>query len=251
MNESTMHELKILVERCDRRVHASNARKDRMRQEILSHLTDVFSEESERCVSEDEALQRTADRLGDPDQIGSELQASRRWIERTSFRPLRWFDRLRRSPGESALRFDCRMTLAGIGSLALFMPLFILVLGLVKGWQFSSPRAIPGFVLFIAITIIAIPIAVGIHHVRRTLLRASKPFATVGWVLVEMAFAAATIITTIQVINWTTAATLASATDPVLVGSSIVIGTIIFELSARLSLLEMTCFDEWESLKID
>ena len=45
MNESTLTELKIIVERAVRPVRASTSRKRKMREELLAHVSGVFEEE--------------------------------------------------------------------------------------------------------------------------------------------------------------------------------------------------------------
>ena len=60
MNESTLTQLKILVERAVRPVRASTARKRKMREELLAHVVGVFEEEAARLGGEEAALERTA-----------------------------------------------------------------------------------------------------------------------------------------------------------------------------------------------
>ena len=45
MNESTLTQLKIIVERAVRPVRASTSRKRKMREELLAHVSGVFEEE--------------------------------------------------------------------------------------------------------------------------------------------------------------------------------------------------------------
>ena len=46
MNESTLTQLKIIVERAVRPVRASTSRKRKMREELLAHVSGVFEEEA-------------------------------------------------------------------------------------------------------------------------------------------------------------------------------------------------------------
>ena len=48
MNELTLTQLKIIVERAVRPVRASTARKRKMREELLAHVVGVFEEEGAR-----------------------------------------------------------------------------------------------------------------------------------------------------------------------------------------------------------
>jgi hypothetical protein len=74
MNDSTLKELKIVVERCVRPVRARLARKRKMREELLAHLVSIFEEESEKLGDEQAALDRARRRFGDPRELSAELQ---------------------------------------------------------------------------------------------------------------------------------------------------------------------------------
>src|SRR5262245_36868744 len=76
MNESTLTQLKILVERAVRPVRASFARKRKMREELLAHVSGVFDEELARLGDEPTALERTAQRFGPPAALAAQLQAA-------------------------------------------------------------------------------------------------------------------------------------------------------------------------------
>jgi hypothetical protein len=74
MNESTLTQLKIIVERVVRPVRATYSRKRQMREELLAHLTAVFEEEA-KLHEESVALGRTAVRFGDVGELTRQLQA--------------------------------------------------------------------------------------------------------------------------------------------------------------------------------
>lgn len=76
MNESVLTGLKIMVERAVRPVPASTARKLRIREELLAHVTAVFEEEVARLGDEQAALERTAQRFGNPDELTGQLLKS-------------------------------------------------------------------------------------------------------------------------------------------------------------------------------
>ena len=76
MNESTFTQLKILVERAVRPVRASMSHKVKMREELLAHVSAVFEEEAAGLDHEQAALERTAQRFGNPAELTGQLQAS-------------------------------------------------------------------------------------------------------------------------------------------------------------------------------
>jgi ATP-dependent Clp protease ATP-binding subunit ClpC len=76
MNEATLTQLKIIVERAVRPVRVSIARKRRMREELLSHVVGVFEEEAARLGDEQSALARTRERFGQAAELTGQLQES-------------------------------------------------------------------------------------------------------------------------------------------------------------------------------
>jgi hypothetical protein len=76
MNESTLNQLKILVERTVRPVRASISHKVKMREELLAHVSAVIEEEAAGLDNEQAALERTAQRFGNPAELTGQLQAS-------------------------------------------------------------------------------------------------------------------------------------------------------------------------------
>ena len=100
MNDVTLKELKIVVERAVRPVRATMARKRQMREELLAHLTAIFEEEAETLGDEQAALDQAKRRFGDPRELTGQLQqAVPRW-ERACF----VFAKYIYQPGDSALR---------------------------------------------------------------------------------------------------------------------------------------------------
>ncbi len=80
MNDEILKELKIVVEQAVRPVRATMARKRRMREELLAHLTAIFAEEAEALDDDQAALDQVKRRFGDPRELTSELQESvSRW----------------------------------------------------------------------------------------------------------------------------------------------------------------------------
>jgi len=76
MNESSLTQLKIIVERAVRPVRASTSCKRKMREELLAHVSDVFEEEVAQLGDEQGALARTGGRFGQPAELAAQLRAS-------------------------------------------------------------------------------------------------------------------------------------------------------------------------------
>jgi hypothetical protein len=77
-----MKELRIHVERIVRPIHASVPRKNKMREELLAHLRTAFVEERATVPTDEVAVERAKQRLGDPDALRAELQSAVPWYER-------------------------------------------------------------------------------------------------------------------------------------------------------------------------
>src|SRR5262249_33308899 len=101
-----MKELMVPVERAVRPVHANPARKRRMRQELLAHLTAIFEEERAHGSDEQLALAQALRRFGNPADLVRDLQASVPFLERWEGQMLSQF--LPR-PGERRLRHALRL----------------------------------------------------------------------------------------------------------------------------------------------
>jgi hypothetical protein len=133
MNESTLSQLKILVERTVRPVRASTSHKQKMREELLAHVTSVFEEEVARLANEQAALERTAQRFGNPAELTGQLQESvptldsiERFADWAAFRPC-----------ESTLRRAVRyMLIFEVAALLLLSYAAVLLLlgGVVSEW---------------------------------------------------------------------------------------------------------------------
>jgi hypothetical protein len=76
MNPAHVNDLMILVERSVRPVHASTAKKQKMREELLAHVTSVFEEELANQGSDRLALETTRRRFGEPAELTRRLQES-------------------------------------------------------------------------------------------------------------------------------------------------------------------------------
>src|SRR5262249_13598660 len=110
MNDSTLTQLKIIIERAVRPVRASSARKRKMREELLAHVVGVFEAEA-RLGDEQAALARAQERSGQAAELTGQLQASVPRIEKNL---------VGYASGESALRLAALLAaLAGALSLVL------------------------------------------------------------------------------------------------------------------------------------
>jgi hypothetical protein len=107
MSESTLSQLKILVERAVRPVRASSSRKRKMREELLAHVTAVFEEEVARLANEQAALEATAQRFGNPAELTGQLQESVPTLDSIQ----RFADWVAYRPCESTLRRAIRYTI--------------------------------------------------------------------------------------------------------------------------------------------
>jgi hypothetical protein len=122
-----MKELMIHVERAVRPVRASGGRKDRMRRELLDHLTEIYQAELKRLGNEASAREQAIQRFGEPAALTRELQDSVGWEERCAFTVERWFGW--RAP-ESAARYTFRMAVQfflcfGVLAALAFVPVLI------------------------------------------------------------------------------------------------------------------------------
>jgi hypothetical protein len=130
MNDLTLTQLKIIVERAVRPVRATTSRKKKMREELLSHVAAIFEEEAK--VGDDSvALARTAARFGDPAELMRQLQATAPAREA----PFCWIESFAGSPMQEpvwrrALRYA---GLVGVFS-ASFLAVFFVVTGRSSEW---------------------------------------------------------------------------------------------------------------------
>lgn len=118
MNDQVVNELKRVVERAVRPLRAGDARKLRMREELLDHLAAIYQEEEARLGDEEAALARARQRFGDPGRLTEELQDAISWLEYVRY----GLDRYRYRPGEPLLRLGLRhLLLSSCGMVAMFL----------------------------------------------------------------------------------------------------------------------------------
>jgi hypothetical protein len=150
MNESTLTQLKIIVERAVRPVQASVFCKRKMREELLAHVSAVFEEEAEKLGEERAALERTALRFGSPVELAGQLQESvsasdviLRLFESATLQYSRsTFRRAVRNASVALFAFSVLFlsanswhTIINECKLVLAIPVFVFCLTLLTGWM--------------------------------------------------------------------------------------------------------------------
>jgi hypothetical protein len=117
-----VNDFMVAVERAVRPVRAVEAHKDRMREELLAHLTGVYEEERARRGDDAAARAAALERFGDPATLTAELQGSVSPYERfeaSCERMTAW------RPSETTNRYLLRLTGGALlVSLALSAPLW-------------------------------------------------------------------------------------------------------------------------------
>ena len=112
-------ELMKQVERVVRPIRARRPRKDRMRAELLAHLTDIYEEELARLDNDRAAVEQAIRRFGEPEQLRRQLQDSVPFLERVLFVEFKrgW---LGRRETETALQHELRMMRTGLVFVVVF-----------------------------------------------------------------------------------------------------------------------------------
>ena len=128
-----------IVERAVRPVQASTARKRKMREELLAHLTEIYEEELAGTRNPNAALDAAAKRFGDPRELAGELSSALPWMERVGFITERWFGW--RAP-ESVARYLFRQARLSFAAIAIVVAIVATVIGLQGGWDQSTWQAI-------------------------------------------------------------------------------------------------------------
>jgi hypothetical protein len=170
MNDATLTQLKILVERAVRPVRASTYYKRKWREELLAHVTAVFEEEA-KAGDERAALAQTEKRFGDPAALTAQLQESAPRGESIIWFVGRFFHNLWLRSGESRVRCALRQ----IGWCSAFLVLDMvatcfLVIPVIFGHTafLSNPDVVPALliesVLFVVCSAVIIFLAHGVWH---------------------------------------------------------------------------------------
>jgi hypothetical protein len=144
-----MNELMVHVERAVRPIRASSRRKDRMREELLAHLTTLYQEELARLGDERAAREQAFLRFGNPADLTRELQDSVSFAERVAFVLERWVGW--RAP-ETAARWMFRLA---IQMFLLSAVLSALVSANLKGLDGPGPNLAARLRLWAAFLVVA------------------------------------------------------------------------------------------------
>jgi len=159
-----MKALRVQVERVVRPIRASNLRKDRMREELLSHLTRLFDEEMVRSSNAQFATAEAIRRFGDAPSLSSELQSSVPWLERWAFLSFPKSGPIRRRPGESPVRYVLRSNGWGLGLAIAGCMLLALVVTIASGQRphrVDEPAASQLLIFMMAIAAIQFATMIG------------------------------------------------------------------------------------------
>jgi hypothetical protein len=258
MNAEIERQLKVHVERCVRPIRAANLRKDRMRRELFSHLSDAFAQERQRVDDDQRALRQSLARFGDVGQVRDELQASvSRWEQflfQTLEPPGGALVCPRRRPDEPALRFTLRRAL--VGGLLYFL-LMCLTFGIVaalsgggtRPWDRSrllllvASAAVGGVMLSAAILMNHVKVSAILRH---GYLSRGSLWAT----LVSVAGLTLCVLGLLALCNAMAKLPIFAVASPVWVAAAALIVGALFECVAVLSIWDRRRSDEWESLAL-
>jgi hypothetical protein len=244
MNESTLTQLKIIVERAVRPVLASTARKRKMREELLAHVVGVFEEEAARLGDERAALEQTALRFGDPALVTGQLQES--VPARDAVRRF-WEGR----PGEPAWRTAIRLVWVS-GTFALVVAVFVLAVAVrpVGAW----PREA---LILPLCPVLTIPAWLsGCVFLTSFMEKALYDPAGRSWLKVALAVAGSCLFMLLWFAVWSWATWSAEWAHPnpdaiVMAGFLIVLAPLHAYALAQSSLLRRQFHEAWERMPID
>ena len=82
MSEPVLNDLTAYVTQAIRSLPASRARRQRMQEELVAHILDIYDEELARLQDEQAAAERAKQRFGRADDLRSELATAVPWVER-------------------------------------------------------------------------------------------------------------------------------------------------------------------------
>jgi ATP-dependent Clp protease ATP-binding subunit ClpC len=248
MNDLTLRNLKIVVERAVRPVRATTARKRRMREEFLAHLTAIFDEECERLGDKQAALDEARRRFGDPGELSDQIQQTvPRWdrfgaiLESMDFQP-----------GESLLHLVGKQSLGMLAGYAVLTLLVGLPSLIVRGREAELPvmlRIVSIVTLFsIAATVLFLYLP---HRMGRFLYGSgcerSPPKA--AWSSVaSLAILPALAFGTYWALTGDLASSLAHLRFACLFAPA---APVVLVMMARVAAEETRYKEEWASLKID
>lgn len=144
-----MNALRVQVERVVRPIRANSGRKDRMREELLAHLTRLHEEELARRRDEAQATAAALERFGDAASLSRELQGSIPWVESWACVPVLGWMQIRRRVGESAVRYILRMNAWILAISTGYYLLMMLVILIARGGRHRVDQPTPSQILIL------------------------------------------------------------------------------------------------------
>jgi fumarate reductase subunit C len=181
MNESMNETLMKVVERAVRPLRAGKVRKLAMREELLGHLTAIYTEESERRTDERAALATAIERFGNPAELSRELAGSLTRRDHWTWLSERWAIAIDRTfawqRGETFARFALRSG-GAIAALNLLLFLLVFVVVWLNGDRFDATFASFNrytFTLFASMLVSEIAFLWSIQSTYHTAFRSDRP----------------------------------------------------------------------------
>ncbi len=260
MDDTVRKQLMTHVEKCVRPVRATNTRKDRMRRELLAHITEVYERESSHIVEPSEAAARAVQRFGDPAVIRGELQSSVPTVERFLCRPIApdLQDRFARRPGETAWQQTLRR--AAVAGLACFAAFVVLTpLPAVEAWAAGNPvdaRLLKKCSLLVFMALVGSLGSYAAQLISYWKLSAAVEYGrfsqrSLAVSLAATAGASCFLMLILAACNWTNRVTVFDPTSPWLLGGILLGSAIVFEAVSQLGVVDFIRNEEWESLQLD
>jgi ATP-dependent Clp protease ATP-binding subunit ClpC len=140
-----LNQLKF-VERIVRPVRANTARKRKMRDELLAHLTAIYDEELDRLHDPTAAQIAAVERFGEPAELTRELEAALPRSARREYAVERWFGW---RPPETAAYWTLRLALQLFVLLVAICAVGMIAPMLIAPWAYWQWKEMRGIVAFV------------------------------------------------------------------------------------------------------
>lgn len=255
-----MIELKKHVEQIVRPIRASNWRKNRMREELLSHLTAVYEQEySSHNNDPRAAITAARERFGNPATLTRELQATVPVLERWGCQPMPGLSRFKRRPSET-IGMHLRRTLPWTVCISLGSWALLIIFCQFAGKHGSHRASLPGLIALGFGYTILLPILCYAPQLisawiwrdmakdasnttlrRRTLRRIAYHYAAAAMIFSAAAFVLMLLVNRVVSFPW--------ITTPWLVSISLIAAALALPI-IWLTVVDQRRFEEWESLDL-
>ncbi len=248
MNDVTLKELKIVVERAVRPVRASIARKRKMREELLGHLVSTFAAEVGKLGDEQATLEQAKQRFGDPQELTNQFQEDVPWSDRLLF----LLEKNCFEPRQTVLQLLRRYVAVTFTGYAIMILLVLMPVSLMRGWQ-NEIVPIVEF-LFVLAAVMAACWFIFVLLIERIALALSKDnsWRTVRRMALYSLISASVLPPATFLLHWGLGLDLAM-TWPVLRGvccMGLLFPPLVLVFARRLA-EEQRYIDEWACLEID